>query len=211
MKAKKLLASGIVAMLIGASITGCGASNQADYKDNNNSNTIDYSTDDADIDNVADSDKAGSDVVESDAENSDADSSKTDSTETDSTDMDNTGAEESLEQQPGGITDEMLSEAYAGLNGTWYEDNDEALDHMEFANAGEVIYRDKDGTTVFKGYVYFTQDENPDGSLYLHCIVIDNETGMMRFGFHYPEEGAISFYDDEMGGKTFMYGSDGVG
>ena len=181
MKAKKLLASGIVAMLIGASITGCGASNQADYKENKNSNTIDYSTDDADIDNVADSEANGS------------------------------GAEESLEQQPGGITDEMLSEAYAGLNGTWYEDNDEALDHMEFANAGEVIYRDKDGATVFKGYVYFTQDENPDGSLYLHCIVIDNETGMMRFGFHYPEEGAISFYDDEMGGKTFMYGSDGVG
>ena len=206
MKAKKLLASGIVAMLIGASITGCGDSNQADYKENNNSNTIDYSTDDADIDNVADSDKTGSDVVESDAENSDADSS-----ETDSSDMENTGEEESLEQQPGGITDEMLSEAYAGLNGTWYEDNDEALDHMEFANAGEVIYRDKDGATVFKGYVYFTQDENPDGSLYLHCIVIDNETGMMRFGFHYPEEGAISFYDDEMGGKTFMYGSDGVG
>lgn len=206
MKAKKLLASGIVAMLIGASITGCGASNQADYKENNNSNTIDYSTDDADIDNVADSDANGSGAVESDAENSDADSSKTDST-----DMDNTGAEESLEQQPGGITDEMLSEAYAGLNGTWYEDNDEALDHMEFANAGEVIYRDKDGATVFKGYVYFTQDENPDGSLYLHCIVIDNETGMMRFGFHYPEDGVISFYDDEMGGKTFMYGSDGVG
>lgn len=206
MKAKKLLASGIVAMLIGASITGCGASNQADYKENNDRNTIDYSTDDADIDNVADSDKTGSDVVESDAENSDADSS-----ETDISDMENTGEEESLEQQPGGITDEMLSEAYAGLNGTWYEDNDEALDHMEFANAGEVIYRDKDGATVFKGYVYFTQDENPDGSLYLHCIVIDNETGMMRFGFHYPEEGAISFYDDEMGGKTFMYGSDGVG
>lgn len=206
MKAKKLLASGIVAMLIGASITGCGASNQADYKENNNSNTIDYSTDDADIDNVADSDADGSDVVESDVENSDADSS-----ETDSSDMENTGEEESLEQQPGGITDEMLSEAYAGLNGTWYEDNDEALDHMEFANAGEVIYRDKDGATVFKGYVYFTQDENPDGSLYLHCIVIDNETGMMRFGFHYPEEGVISFYDDEMGGKTFMYGSDGVG
>lgn len=206
MKAKKLLASGIVAMLIGASITGCGASNQTDYKENNDRNTIDYSTDDADIDNVADSDKAGSDGVESDVENSDADSS-----ETDSSDMENTGEEESLEQQPGGITDEMLSEAYAGLNGTWYEDNDEALDHMEFANAGEVIYRDKDGATVFKGYVYFTQDENPDGSLYLHCIVIDNETGMMRFGFHYPEEGAISFYDDEMGGKTFMYGSDGVG
>lgn len=206
MKAKKLLASGIVAMLIGASITGCGASNQADYKENNDRNTIDYSTDDADIDNVADSDADGSDVVESDAENSDADSS-----ETDSSDMENTGAEESLEQQPGGITDEMLSEAYAGLNGTWYEDNDEALDHMEFANAGEVIYRDKDGATVFKGYVYFTQDENPDGSLYLHCIVIDNETGMMRFGFHYPEDGVISFYDDEMGGKTFMYGSDGVG
>ena len=206
MKAKKLLASGIVAMLIGASITGCGDSNQADYKENNDRNTIDYSTDDADIDNVADSDKAGSDVVESDAENSDADSS-----ETDSSDMENTGEEESLEQQPGGITDEMLSEAYAGLNGTWYEDNDEALDHMEFANAGEVIYRDKDGATVFKGYVYFTQDENPDGSLYLHCIVIDNETGMMRFGFHYPEEGVISFYDDVMGGKTFMYGSDGVG
>lgn len=206
MKAKKLLASGIVAMLIGASLTGCGASNQADYKENNDRNTIDYSIDDADIDNVADSDAEGSDVVESDVENSDADSS-----ETDSSDMENTGEEESLEQQPGGITDEMLSEAYAGLNGTWYEDNDEALDHMEFANAGEVIYRDKDGATVFKGYVYFTQDENPDGSLYLHCIVIDNETGMMRFGFHYPEDGVISFYDDEMGGKTFMYGSDGVG
>lgn len=111
-----------------------------------------------------------------------------------------------------GVTaDDMYDELCEGLSGAWFEDDNAELDRMEITGRGEVFYRDSNGDVIFSGTLLFEEDENPDGSAYYHCYVYDNETNELRFGFHYPDEGVISFYDDSLGGKTFIYGSDAVG